>query len=123
MTSLGNIVYLVKCLSKPYLKHFFDCKMFIAATSFNPPEAIFKQSSENRQKNTFLHSKFFLFRLVHIMDQRELSRGEGPISLILVPTRELALQIYSEVKRYCRVYNIEVSNFLLWDTGSMKSYF
>jgi len=46
--------------------------------------------------------------LVHIMDQRELSRGEGPISLILVPTRELALQIYSEVKRYCRVYNIEV---------------
>ena len=47
-------------------------------------------------------------RLVHIMDQRELRRGEGPIALVLVPTRELALQIFTEVKRYCRVYNIEV---------------
>ena len=43
------------------------------------------------------------------MDQRELRRGEGPIALVLVPTRELALQIYTETKRYCRVYNIEVS--------------
>ena len=51
----------------------------------------------------------FVFRLVHIMDQRELRRGEGPIALVLVPTRELALQIYTETKRYCRVYNIEVS--------------
>ena len=47
-------------------------------------------------------------RLVHIMDQRELRRGEGPIACVLVPTRELALQIYTEVRRYCRVYNIEV---------------
>ena len=45
--------------------------------------------------------------LVHIMDQRELKKGEGPIALILVPTRELALQIYTEVRRYCKVYNIE----------------
>ena len=42
------------------------------------------------------------------MDQRELRRGEGPIACVLVPTRELALQIYTEVRRYCRVYNIEV---------------
>ena len=42
------------------------------------------------------------------MDQRELRRNEGPIALVLVPTRELALQIYTEVRRYCRVYNIEV---------------
>ena len=44
--------------------------------------------------------------LVHCMDQRELRRGDGPIALILVPTRELALQIYSEVKRYAKVYNL-----------------
>ena len=48
---------------------------------------------------------FPIFRLVHIMDQRELRRGEGPIALVLVPTRELALQIYTEVRRYCRVSN------------------
>ena len=40
------------------------------------------------------------------MDQRELKRGDGPIALILVPTRELALQIYTEVKRYAKVYNL-----------------
>lgn len=44
--------------------------------------------------------------LVHIMDQRELRRKEGPIALVLVPTRELALQIFSEVKKYSKVYNI-----------------
>ena len=46
--------------------------------------------------------------LVHIMDQRELARGEGPIALVLVPTRELAMQIYSEARKYCKVYNIHV---------------
>ena len=45
------------------------------------------------------------------MDQRELRRGEGPIALVLVPTRELALQIYTETKRYCKVYNIEVRKY------------
>ena len=49
------------------------------------------------------------------MDQRELRRGEGPIALVLVPTRELALQIYTETKRYCKVYNIEVSRIKLSD--------
>jgi len=46
--------------------------------------------------------------LVHIMDQRELARGEGPIALVLVPTRELAMQIYNEARKYCKVYNIHV---------------
>ncbi|PAV82698.1 hypothetical protein WR25_16192 [Diploscapter pachys] len=34
--------------------------------------------------------------------------GEGPIALIVVPTRELAIQVYQEAKRFCRVYNINV---------------
>ena len=59
-------------------------------------------------KIILLNICMFVFRLVHIMDQRELRRGEGPIALVLVPTRELALQIYTETKRYCKVYNIEV---------------
>jgi ATP-dependent RNA helicase DDX42 len=47
--------------------------------------------------------------LVHAMDQPELQKGEGPIGLILAPTRELALQIAKEAKRYAqKVYKMRV---------------
>ncbi|KAM3724357.1 ATP-dependent RNA helicase [Dirofilaria immitis] len=46
--------------------------------------------------------------IIHIMDQPDLKEGDGPISLVVVPTRELALQVYQEAKRYCKVYNINV---------------
>ncbi|TPX36485.1 hypothetical protein SmJEL517_g01247 [Synchytrium microbalum] len=47
--------------------------------------------------------------LVHIMDQDELDVDDGPIGLILAPTRELAHQIYTETKKFAKVYNLNVS--------------
>ena len=46
--------------------------------------------------------------LTHILDQRQLLKGDGPIGMVLAPTRELAMQIYSEAKKLCKVYNLQV---------------
>ena len=46
--------------------------------------------------------------LVHIMDQPELDHGEGPIGVILAPTRELCIQIHHEAKKFCKAYNLTV---------------
>lgn len=46
--------------------------------------------------------------LLHIMDQKELQPGDGPIGLICAPTRELSQQIYQEAKKFGKVYNINV---------------
>ncbi|OAF65564.1 hypothetical protein A3Q56_06692, partial [Intoshia linei] len=51
---------------------------------------------------------FVLPLLVHLMDQRCLDKDEGPISLILAPTRELSLQIHNECKKFGKPYNISV---------------
>ena len=63
--------------------------------------------------------------LVHIMDQRRLVRGDGPIGLVLVPTRELAMQIYTEAKKFGKIYEIQVRLGLLRQAvlKPLKSFF
>lgn len=43
---------------------------------------------------------FILPLIVHIMEQPDISRGEGPIGLILAPTRELAHQSYTVANKF-----------------------
>ncbi|XP_034746565.1 probable ATP-dependent RNA helicase DDX46 isoform X2 [Etheostoma cragini] len=44
----------------------------------------------------------------HIMDQRPLEESEGPISIIMTPTRELALQITKECKKFSKQLGLGV---------------
>ncbi|KAJ6791602.1 DEAD-box ATP-dependent RNA helicase 24 [Iris pallida] len=52
---------------------------------------------------------FILPMIVHIMDQPELAKEEGPIGVICAPTRELAHQIYLEAKKFAKSHGIRVS--------------
>ena len=51
---------------------------------------------------------FLLPMFRQILDQPELENEDGPIALILTPTRELALQIYNECKQFCKVLKLKV---------------
>ncbi|KAK1799358.1 hypothetical protein P4O66_007594 [Electrophorus voltai] len=55
--------------------------------------------------------------LVHIMDQKELEQGEGPIAVIVCPTRELCQQIHAECKRFGKVYGLR--SVAVYGGGSM----
>jgi superfamily II DNA/RNA helicase len=48
-----------------------------------------------------------LFR--HIKDQRPLEQMEGPLAIVMTPTRELAVQIHKECKPFLKVMNLRVS--------------
>ncbi|KAF8252257.1 P-loop containing nucleoside triphosphate hydrolase protein [Wilcoxina mikolae CBS 423.85] len=49
---------------------------------------------------------FLLPMFRHIKDQRPLEAQDGPISLIMTPTRELAVQIYEECKPFLKALNL-----------------
>lgn len=44
----------------------------------------------------------------HILDQPELEEMDGPIALIMSPTRELALQTWKEANKFAKNYDIRV---------------
>ncbi|KAM0873291.1 hypothetical protein ACQ4PT_038165 [Festuca glaucescens] len=49
---------------------------------------------------------FVLPMLRHVKDQPPVVPGDGPIGLIMAPTRELVLQIYSDIKKFSKVLGI-----------------
>ncbi|KAM8972959.1 putative ATP-dependent RNA helicase DDX46 isoform 3-T3 [Pelodytes ibericus] len=51
---------------------------------------------------------FLLPMFRHIMDQRPLEESEGPIAVIMTPTRELALQITKECKKFSKTLGLRV---------------
>ena len=46
--------------------------------------------------------------IVHILDQPMMAAGDGPIGLVLAPTRELCVQIFTESRRFAKPFNIRV---------------
>ncbi|GAX78091.1 hypothetical protein CEUSTIGMA_g5533.t1 [Chlamydomonas eustigma] len=52
---------------------------------------------------------FLLPMLVHIADQARVEKGEGPVGVIMAPTRELAEQIHKEARTFAKPYNFRVS--------------
>lgn len=66
---------------------------------------------------------FLLPMFRHIKDQRRLEAGEGPIGLVLTPTRELAMQIFSECKKYNKVLGLSVSEVFYSSLIGYSTYF
>ncbi|BEI91301.1 uncharacterized protein CcaverHIS019_0401210 [Cutaneotrichosporon cavernicola] len=52
---------------------------------------------------------FLLPMLRHVKDQRPVSGLDGPIGLILAPTRELAMQIYREARPFAKVMGLRLT--------------
>lgn len=62
---------------------------------------------------------YMLPAMVHIYNQPPLQRGEGPIALVLAPTRELAQQIQSVVRDYGHLAKPEIRHTCIFG-GSSK---
>ncbi|CRG97863.1 pre-mRNA-processing ATP-dependent RNA helicase PRP5, putative [Plasmodium gallinaceum] len=44
----------------------------------------------------------------HVLHQHPLRNNDGPIALILTPTRELSIQVKNEAKIYCKAVNLNI---------------
>ena len=49
---------------------------------------------------------FILPAIIHILGQPPVQRGQGPVSLVLAPTRELACQIQAVAEEYGRAMGV-----------------
>ncbi|VAH43259.1 unnamed protein product [Triticum turgidum subsp. durum] len=49
---------------------------------------------------------FVLPMLRHVKDQPPAAPGDGPIGLVMAPTRELVVQIYSDIKKFSKAFGV-----------------
>lgn len=56
---------------------------------------------------------FLLPMFRHIKDQRPLEQMEGPVAVVMTPTRELAVQIHKDCKPFLKVLGLRVRSFLV----------
>ena len=63
--------------------------------------------------------------LRHVMAQSRVVAGEGPIGLVMAPTRELAMQIYSDYKKFSKTVGFTVCDlsFLFCVWTDIHNYF
>ncbi|KAF0986639.1 hypothetical protein HZS_1974 [Henneguya salminicola] len=52
---------------------------------------------------------YLLPMMIHVIDQPEIQKGDGPIALVCAPTRELCQQIYEEALKFAKSYNLKVA--------------
>ena len=52
---------------------------------------------------------YLLPGVIHVNAQPHLQRGDGPIVLVLAPTRELAIQIQEAAKDFCQRSKVIIS--------------
>lgn len=107
------------CISFAHFGFDEDIMSTIIKAGYSEPSAIQKQAIPTALEGRDIigvaktgsgkTAAFVLPMLVHIMDQEELQKGDGPIGLILAPTRELAVQIYSETKKFAKAYGLNVA--------------
>lgn len=65
--------------------------------------------SETGSGKTLTYVLSLIKSILHNIGLYPFSFNDGPIGMIIVPTRELALQIYNESTVYCDLVNIQVS--------------
>ena len=64
---------------------------------------------------------YILPAIVHINAQAPVRRGDGPVALILAPTRELAMQIHVEAQKFGKYAQIRSTLPLRWNLKGPQS--
>jgi hypothetical protein len=86
------------------IRYFVHVKQQVVSLPRPPPSLLPPFHQGIAKTGSGKTAAFVLPMLAHIMDQPELAKGQGPIGLILAPTRELAEQIHKEARKFSKPY-------------------